>query len=142
MRELSQVEPMPTVVVTCSWPVGPSWLSDICVSTCCSSVMHAVGGAEQLLAHFGEHEPARVADEELEAKIFLQRRNLPRDGRLAHVQLLGRVGEAPRFRGGVEDAELVPIHRACHLFGRFGEVLPGGRNRSASSAAMQPCRRR
>ena len=37
MRELSQVEPMPTVVVTSSGPVGTSWLSDIWVSTCCSS---------------------------------------------------------------------------------------------------------
>ena len=37
MREASQVEPKPTVVVTRSGPVGSSWLSVIWVSTCCSS---------------------------------------------------------------------------------------------------------
>ncbi|MNY82850.1 hypothetical protein D3C86_2252030 [compost metagenome] len=65
--------------------------------------MHAVGGAEQLLAHLGQHQAAGVADEELEAQIIFQGGNLPADGGLAHAELFRGMGETARLGGGVED---------------------------------------
>src|SRR3569832_2940369 len=97
--------------------------------------MHAVRRAEELFADFGEDKAARVANEELEVEIFFEGRNLPRYGRLAHVQLFGGVGEAPRFRGGVEDPELVPIE---HDYSAASARFSSAKKRSASSAAMQP----
>ena len=70
--------------------------------------VHAVRGAEQLLADFGEDEAAGVADEELEAEIVLERGNLPGDGRLAHVQLFGGVGEASRTQRQCGRCEACP----------------------------------
>ncbi|MNL29597.1 hypothetical protein D3C87_1512820 [compost metagenome] len=65
--------------------------------------MHAVGGAEQLLANFGQHQAAGVADEELETKVVFKRRNLAGHGGLAHAELFGGMGETARLGGGVED---------------------------------------
>ena len=135
MRDDSQVEPMPTVVVTSSGPVGHVLALGHLGFDLLQLPVHAVGGAEQLLADLGEHEAAGVADEELQPQVFLERRNLPADGRLAHVQLFGGVGEAPGFGGGVEDAELVPIE---HGYSAASASSCSARYRSASSAAMQP----
>ena len=95
--------------------------------------------------------------EQARTQAFLERADLPADGRLAEFQLLAGVGEAARLGNGVEDAEFVPIHGwvGCSLAG-IVEATGGGRaaaycaaasalscslsdrNFSASSAPMQP----
>jgi hypothetical protein len=56
--------------------------------------VHAVRGAEELLADLGQDEAAGVADEELEAEVFFEGRDLTGDRRLAHAELFGGVREA------------------------------------------------
>ncbi len=70
---------------------------------------HAMGGAEELFAHLGQNEAARVADEELEPEIFLERGNLAGNGRLGHAELFSGMGKAPRFGGDVKYTQLVPV---------------------------------
>ena len=66
--------------------------------------------AEQHLALLGQHEAARVAVEQRDLQLLLQRRHLPADSRLAHAQRFTRMGEAAGLGGGMKDAELVPVH--------------------------------
>jgi hypothetical protein len=71
---------------------------------------HVVGGALQQLALLGEDEPARMAVEQRDAELLLERGDLPRYRRLRQAELLARMGEAAGLGGCVEDLELVPIH--------------------------------
>src|SRR5215831_14489230 len=75
--------------------------------------------AEQHLALLGQHQSTRVAVKERDLELLLQRRYLSTDSRLAHAQRLTGVGEAAGLGGGMEDAELVPIHGG--VLRRYGE---------------------
>jgi hypothetical protein len=66
--------------------------------------------AEQHLPLLGEHETARVAVEERNLQLLLQRGHLAADRRLAHAQRLTGMGEAAGLGGGMKDAELIPVH--------------------------------
>src|SRR5262249_36685911 len=129
---------------------------------------HVVGGAVQELALFGQDEPAGVAVEQGHRQFLLQRADLSRHRRLRETELLTRLGEAARLGGGVENLQLVPVHGSrptgllgpphgagefCTQIGMTNRRTPSrsirysaaarrssctARNRSASSAAMQP----
>ena len=71
---------------------------------------HVVRGAVEQLALLGEDEPARMAVEERDAKLLLERRHLPRNGRLRQAQHLARMREAAGFGGRVKHFQLVPVH--------------------------------
>src|ERR1700729_3434264 len=45
------------------------------------------------------------------AEVALERANLPADCRLTKAERLAGVRERAGFRGGLEDPELVPVHR-------------------------------
>ncbi len=77
MRLDSQVEPMPTVVVTMQLPGGDVLAFGHLGFDLLQFRLHAVRRAEQLFADFGQDEAAGVADEELQPEVFLERRNLP-----------------------------------------------------------------
>ena len=79
MREASQVEPKPTVVVTRSGPGGLVLALGHLRLDLLQLPVHAVGGAEELLADLGEDEAAGVADEELQAEVVLEGRDLAAD---------------------------------------------------------------
>ena len=68
------------------------------------------GRAVQHLALLGQHEPARVAMEQRDLQLSLQRRNLTAHRRLAHVQAIAGMREAARLGGRVKDPELIPVH--------------------------------
>ena len=76
------------------------------------------GGAEQHLALLGQHQAARVAVEQRDLELLLQRRYLPADRRLAHAQRLTGMGEAAGLGGGMKDSELVPVHGGLRSGGR------------------------
>ena len=103
---------------------------------------HFMRGAEEQLALLGEDQAARMAVEQRDPELLLERADLPRHRRLRQAELLARMGEAAGLGGGVEDLELVPIH-GCSLslaVTRRRRDAPHGRRGyfSASSAAMQP----
>src|SRR5919197_1445482 len=56
--------------------------------------------------------------EQRDAEIPLQGRDLTADGRLAHTKHVARMREAAGLGGGVENSELVPIHRQLIRRGR------------------------
>src|ERR1041385_1778869 len=92
-----------------------------------------------------------MAVEQRHGDAFLERADLSADSRLAEIQCLTGMGEAPRLGDSVEYTQLVPIHHsAATLFAPpFSPILSTAgasapvasaraRKRSASSAAMQP----
>ena len=132
MREVSQVEPRPTVVVTRSVPVGWPRESTSWPRTFSSfSVMSRVG-AHQELALLGRNQAAGVAVEEGRSELLLERAHLPADRGLAHVERLAGPRERARLRGGVKDPQLVPVHLPL-----LGPVATGRPKFSAYSAASR-----
>ena len=71
---------------------------------------HFMRGAVQQLALLGEDQAARMAVEQRDAELLLERRHLPRHRRLRQPELLAGMREASRLGGGVEDLQLVPVH--------------------------------
>ena len=72
-----------------------------------------VHGLEQRLALLGEDQAARMAMEKRRAEIAFERADLPADRGLAEAQRFAGVGKRARLGGGLKNAELVPVHRAC-----------------------------
>ena len=106
---------------------------------------HVMGGAVEQLALLGEDQPAGVAVEQRDRQFLLERADLPRHRRLRQTELLAGMREAAGFRRGVKHLQLVPVHSLFSI--RHGAPFhsaaccccaPCARNRSASSAAMQP----
>ena len=106
---------------------------------------HIVRGAKQQVALFGQNQAARMAVEQRNRKLLLQRADLPRHRRLRQPELFAGMREASRFRRGVKHLQLVPIHvgksvaRSSHDHSAAARSLARkARKRSASRAAMQP----
>jgi len=55
-------------------------------------------------AVLGQHQAARMAMEQGNPDVVLQRADLARDGRLRQMQRLGRMGEGAGLRRGVKHA--------------------------------------
>src|SRR5690349_515207 len=102
--------------------------------------------AVEQLSLLGQNQSAGMTVEQRNGNTLLERADLAAYRRLAEVQCLTGMGEAPRFGNGVEYAQLVPIHHsAATLFAPPFSSVPlalvvpaSARKRSASSAAMQP----
>ena len=103
----------------------------------------------QQLPLLRQDQAARVPVEQRHVEAVLQRADLARDRRLAQIEHLARMREAARFRDGVKNSQLVPIHHrrisSCRARSiaysaalAAGESSSAASNRSASSAAMQP----
>ena len=105
-----QTVPSPIGAVTLRSPDGLVVVSVSSVSAVESLLMISLAVPIQHLALLGQHEPARVAVEERDLQLLLQGRDLPAHRRLAHAQRLTGMGEAAGLGGGMEDAELVPVH--------------------------------
>src|SRR5262249_35697242 len=106
---------------------------------------HVVRRVMEELALLGQNEPARMAVEQRNAELLLERRHLPRHRRLSQAELPAGPGEAAGLGGGMETLELVPVHghlctrQGLHSAATAGSSSPcAARKRSASSAAMQP----
>ena len=99
-------------------------------------------GAEQQVTLFGQDQPARMAMKQRYREFLLQRADLPRYGRLRQPELFAGMREAPRFCRGVKHFQLVPIHVGNTVLAGYSAAARSpaceARNRSASSAAMQP----
>src|SRR5579871_3532858 len=104
-----------------------------------------MGGAVEQFALLGQDQAARVPVKQGDVEAFLERADLAADGRLAEVQGFARMGETPGLGDGVEYPELVPVHYSAatllpsrRVSGLDSDSAAPARNRSASSAAMQP----
>ncbi len=106
---------------------------------------HVVRRAKQQVALLGEDQSACVPVKQRDRKLLLQRADLTRHRRLGQAELFACMREAAGFRCGVKDFQLVPIHvrkpvawpHSVHS-AAARSVACRARNRSASSAAMQP----
>src|SRR4029078_2126274 len=102
---------------------------------------YVVRGVVQQFALLGENESAGVAVKQRHAEFLFERRNLPRHRRLRQSELFAGMGKAAGVGGRVKDLEFVPIHAhpLSHSAATAGSASPcAARERSASSAAMQP----
>ena len=72
---------------------------------------HFVRGAIEKFTLLGEDQSARVAVEQRHRKFLFERAHLARHRRLRQAELFTRVREAAGFRCGVENLQLVPVHR-------------------------------
>src|ERR1019366_192880 len=106
---------------------------------------HVMRGAKQEVALLGENETARMALEQRNRELLLQRADLPRYGRLRQTKLLAGMREAASFRRCVKHLQLVPVHigksvaSSSHDYSAAARSLARkARKRSASRAAMQP----
>ena len=71
---------------------------------------HVMRGAKQQVALLGEDEAARMAMEQRDRELLLQRADLARNRRLRQAKLLAGMREAARFRRRVKYFQLVPVH--------------------------------
>ena len=71
---------------------------------------HIARGAKQEFTLLGQDQPAGVAVEQRDTQAFLERADLPADGRLAEIQRLASMREAARLGHRVEYPQLVPVH--------------------------------
>ena len=62
------------------------------------------------LTLFGEHQAARMAVEEHDLQVALERGHLTAHGGLTHVERVARVREAAGFGCRMKNPKLVPIH--------------------------------
>ena len=92
--------------------------------------------AVQRLALLGQDQPTGVAVEQRHLQGFLERRDLPRYRRLAEIERVSRVGEAPGLRHGVEDAQLVPVYHSASPARRSQD--PGGMHETCPGYASLP----
>ncbi|KAH0444133.1 hypothetical protein KCU90_g988, partial [Aureobasidium melanogenum] len=69
----------------------------------------------KLLPEFGHGQLARIADQQLHAKPFLQRHHAPADELLGQRQPLCRRGEVMSVDRGDEDPHVIELHRIVHL---------------------------
>ena len=67
--------------------------------------------AVQQFALFGEDQSARMAVKQRHRQFAFERRNLARHRRLRQAELLAGMGEPAGLGRGVEDLQLVPVHR-------------------------------
>ena len=67
--------------------------------------------SQQHFALLGQNEAASMAMKQRRAEVGLERPNLTADRRLAEAQGLACVRERSRVRGGLKNAQLIPIHR-------------------------------
>ena len=106
IRGVSQWMPSPTVVVTFRSPFGRSRLSVSLARAASQLHEHVMGGAEQQVALFGQDQPARMAVEQRDRQLLLQRADLARNRRLRQAELFAGMGEAAGFGGSVKDFSL------------------------------------
>ncbi len=114
---------------------------------------YVVRSVVKKLTLLGQNEPTRVAVEQRNPKLLLERGDLARHRRLRQTELLAGMREAAGLGGGVENLELIPIHRHLTSFPLAGRPaglrrysaatrdsvsLCAARKCPASSAAMQP----
>ena len=72
---------------------------------------HLLHRAKQHFALLGQQQAPRVAMEQRGLQVIFQRRDLAADRRLAEMQGFAGMGEGAGVGGGVENAQLVPVHR-------------------------------
>ena len=101
---------------------GSSWLSVICVSTCCSSQYMRWAVRKSCSPTSVRTRPRAWRMKSFSPRSSSSAEICRRHGRLAHAELFGGVGKAPGLSSGVEDAQLVPIE---HLLGRLGQLVGG-----------------
>ena len=85
-RGVSQLVPMPKVVVTRNSPCGFSRLSVSRICAASSLRHHILDGAQEKIALLGQDQAARMAVKQRHFEILLQRAHLPADRRLAESQ--------------------------------------------------------
>jgi hypothetical protein len=103
-------------VVTRNLPDGPFAGFGQLVSDRLELHQHFVGGLVEDLTLFRQDQATGMAVKQLGADVHLQRGDLPRDGRLRQMQLLGGMGEGAGFRGSMKNAQFVPIEWHQALF--------------------------
>ena len=108
---VSQVEPKPTVVVDLEPARGLVLVGAQLRLGRVDLGGHVARGAIEQLALLGQDQAARMAVEQRDAQLLLERADLAADRRLAEIQRLARMGEAARLGDRVENPQLVPVHR-------------------------------
>src|SRR5712672_230689 len=91
-----------------------------------------MGGAVEQFALLGQDQPARMAVEQRDRELLLERAHLPRDGRLRQPELLARMRETAGLGGGMKNLQLVPVHDSKP----FGMPRAGGKIDSFGRGAL------
>lgn len=97
---------------------------------------NVMGGTIEQLTLFSQNEAARMAVEKLDANVLLESADLPANGGLRQVQLVGRMRERTRFGSRVKDTQLIPIQ--WHAVSLIGCITPQPRRRACARSNSVP----